>query len=90
MNTILPYNVAKDIYFNNLHPVVAWRRYFQLDQNELAKLLKCNTREIKELETSNKHLIENWLKKLCHLFSITEDALNIRFNHHKQLGGNKE
>jgi predicted transcriptional regulator len=80
----MPYNVAKDIYFNSLHPVAAWRHYFHLDQSELAKFLECSVQEIRELETSNKHLIGNWLTKLCKLFSITEDALNFRFNHYQQ------
>lgn len=77
----LPTHVARMILFDKIHPVVAWRNYFNISQHEVANFIGVSLCEIEKIENSNLHLHPDYLPKLTHLFGIKPDAIKIKYLH---------
>lgn len=75
----LPYQIALMITMNNTHPVTAWRNYYGMTQKILADSIGISEYEVQEIEQSNKHLKQENMAKLAHVFGIQEESLNIRY-----------
>lgn len=73
----IPFQVANMIVLNKIHPVTAWRAYYQMSEENLASLLGCNINEIEKIESSNTHLRNNVLNELCKIFNVMPEALRI-------------
>ena len=78
MRTI-PYQVAKWIVLEKIHPVTAWRHYCNISKESLSVIANLSIVEIEKIEKSNLHLKENFLKKLSEAFGVYTEALNIRY-----------
>jgi DNA-binding XRE family transcriptional regulator len=76
----LPNLVARMIYFNNYHPVRAWRHYYSVSQELLAEAMGLPQKTIIELESSNLHLHPDYTHKLQTVFGLVRQAIYIRYN----------
>lgn len=74
----IPYEIAKWITLDKMHPVTAWRRYCHMTKQSLSTVAGISMIDIEQIEKSNLHLKENFLKKLCGAFGIYPETLNIR------------
>lgn len=79
----VPISVARMVIQNGIHPVAAWRNFYGISVEALAQHMQCPVFEIKQIETSNKHLEANTLKKLASVFGVYPEALNVRYHHYK-------
>lgn len=75
----LPVKVARDILFNKVHPVTAWRYYYGISKEQLALTLAISEFKIDQIENSNLHLDPYWSSQLCKVFNLNESALSIRY-----------
>lgn len=74
----LPFNVARMIYFDKVHPVKAWRLHYKISREMLARHLNLSADYIAKMETSNLHLQEDNFNKIVDFFKIEPMAVKIR------------
>ena len=78
----VPSEIAKWVFFDKMHPVVAWRNYYHLSRETLASITGLSINQIDKLEKSNEHLKENMIVILARAFGIHLQALNFRYIPH--------
>lgn len=75
----IPTEVARSICYKNMHPVTAWRIYYNLDQETFSKFLGYPLELIQKIETSNLHLREDICKQISSAFGIHPLSIQSRF-----------
>lgn len=77
----IPSEVARKIFFDKVHPITAWRNYFNISKEILAEITGLSMTRIDKLEKSNEHLKTNMLVILARAFDVHLQALNFRYSH---------